>query len=66
MARSKKWCSASEFCSPQPAPKSGRAIIGIADIENKASIRVLEKVGFQFEKVTTYRGHEVAWYAIGR
>jgi RimJ/RimL family protein N-acetyltransferase len=41
-------------------------IIGIADIENKASIRVLEKVGFQFEKFTTYRGHEVAWYAIER
>lgn len=39
-------------------------IIGIADIENKASIRVLEKVGFTFEKFTTYRDHEVAWYVI--
>jgi [ribosomal protein S5]-alanine N-acetyltransferase len=39
-------------------------IIGIADIENKASIRVLEKVGFRFEKLTIYREHEVAWYAI--
>lgn len=41
-------------------------IIGIADIENKASIRVLEKVGFKFEKFTTYRGHEVAWYILER
>lgn len=39
-------------------------IIGIADIENKASIRVLEKVGFQFERCTTYGGHDVAWYAV--
>ena len=39
-------------------------IIGIADIENRASIRVLEKVGFRFEKFTTYRDHEVAWYGI--
>jgi [ribosomal protein S5]-alanine N-acetyltransferase len=37
-------------------------IIGIADTENKVSIRVLEKVGFTFEKFTTYRDHEVAWY----
>jgi RimJ/RimL family protein N-acetyltransferase len=41
-------------------------IIGIADIGKKASIRVLEKVGFSFEKYTTYRGHEVAWYAFER
>jgi ribosomal-protein-alanine N-acetyltransferase len=40
-------------------------IIGIADIGNKASIHVLEKVGFRFEKFTTYRDHEVAWYGIG-
>ena len=37
-------------------------IIGIADIENKASIRVLEKIGFMFKKFTTYRDHAVAWY----
>ena len=41
-------------------------IIGIADIENKASIRVLEKIGFQFEKVTAYRDHQVAWYTFER
>ena len=41
-----------------------RRIIGIADVENKASIRVLEKVGLQFEKFTTYHDHEVAWYGI--
>jgi [ribosomal protein S5]-alanine N-acetyltransferase len=39
-------------------------IIGIADIKNQASIRVLEKVGFTFERFTTYRDHEVAWYVI--
>lgn len=39
-------------------------IIGIADIENKASLRVLEKVGFQFERFATYGGHDVAWFAI--
>lgn len=39
-------------------------VIGIADVENKASIRVLEKVGFTFEKFTTYRGFSVAWYAM--
>ncbi len=37
-------------------------IIGIADVENRASIRVLEKVGFTFEKFTTYRDHAVAWF----
>ena len=37
-------------------------IVGIADIENQASIRVLEKVGFRFDKFTTYQDHEVAWY----
>jgi RimJ/RimL family protein N-acetyltransferase len=39
-------------------------VVGIVDVENKASIRVLEKVGFKFEKFTTFRGHEVAWYII--
>jgi RimJ/RimL family protein N-acetyltransferase len=43
-----------------------KRIVGMADIENKASIRVLEKVGFQFEKFTTFRDHEVVWYAIER
>jgi RimJ/RimL family protein N-acetyltransferase len=41
-------------------------IIGIVDIENQASIRVLVKVGFTFERFTTFRGHEVAWYAARR
>ena len=41
-----------------------RRVIGIADVENKASIRVLEKVGFQFERLTTYMGHDVAWYVM--
>jgi [ribosomal protein S5]-alanine N-acetyltransferase len=43
-----------------------KRIIGIADMDNKASVRVLEKVGFSFEKFTTFRDHEVAWYAIER
>jgi predicted acetyltransferase len=43
-----------------------KRIIGMADIENKASIRVLEKVGFQFERFTTFRDHDVGWYAIER
>jgi hypothetical protein len=41
-----------------------KRIIGIADIDNKASSRVLEKVSFRFEKLTTFRGHEVAWYVL--
>jgi RimJ/RimL family protein N-acetyltransferase len=41
-----------------------KRIIGIADIENIASIRVLENVGFQFEKFTTFRGCGVAWYVL--
>jgi RimJ/RimL family protein N-acetyltransferase len=40
-----------------------RRVIGIAEVENKASIRVLEKAGFTFERFTTYLGNEVAWYA---
>jgi ribosomal-protein-alanine N-acetyltransferase len=39
-----------------------KKIIGIVDRENKASIRVLEKIGLTFEKFTTYRGFDVAWY----
>jgi ribosomal-protein-alanine N-acetyltransferase len=41
-------------------------VIGIADRDNKASIRVLEKLGFRFEKFTIYRGSDVAWYALER
>jgi RimJ/RimL family protein N-acetyltransferase len=39
-------------------------LAAVANIENKASIRVLEKVGFRFEKFGTYEGHEVAWYGM--
>lgn len=39
-------------------------IVGIALVENQASIRVLEKVGFRFEKFTSYQGYEVAWYGL--
>ena len=41
-----------------------KCIVGIVDKENKASIRVLEKVGFTFKKFTTYMDHEVAWYVL--
>jgi RimJ/RimL family protein N-acetyltransferase len=39
-------------------------IIAIAMKENKASIRVMEKVGMQFEKYAPYdpNGEDVAWY----
>ena len=39
-------------------------IIGICDLENTASLRVLEKAGLKFEKQTDYAGQAVAWYAI--
>ncbi len=39
-------------------------IIGIADVANAASIRVLGKLGFRFEKYTTFREHEVAWHIL--
>lgn len=39
-------------------------IAAFADIENKASIRVLEKLGFRFENFTTYWGHDVARYVL--
>jgi RimJ/RimL family protein N-acetyltransferase len=41
-----------------------KRIIGTTDIENKASIRVLEKVGFRFERFTTFRDFDVAWYVL--
>ena len=41
-----------------------KRIVGIVDKENKASVRVLEKLGFEFEEITTFWGHEVAWYVL--
>lgn len=38
-------------------------IIGMVMPENKASIRVLEKVGMRFEKLTTTQGQRVVRYA---
>ena len=40
--------------------------IGIAHVENKASIKVLEKVGFRFETLKTYQSQPVAWYDMER
>lgn len=41
-------------------------VVGIAHIENRASIRVLEKLGFTFQRSTTYQGHPVVWYVLNR
>ena len=43
-------------------------IIGIALPENKASLRVLEKIGLRFEKVAPYdeSNEQVMWYALNR
>jgi [ribosomal protein S5]-alanine N-acetyltransferase len=41
-------------------------IAAFADIENKASVRVLEKLGFRFENFTKYWGHDVARYVVER
>jgi RimJ/RimL family protein N-acetyltransferase len=41
-----------------------KRIIAFADQENQASVRVLEKVGFTFEKFSKYRDLEVAWYVL--
>ncbi|HEV3261218.1 MAG TPA: GNAT family N-acetyltransferase [Gemmataceae bacterium] len=41
-------------------------VVGIAHVENKASIRVLEKVGFTFQSLTMYLGCPVVWYVMER
>ena len=41
-------------------------ILGIVDRDNAASIRVLEKTGFRFEKFAAYRGSDTAWYFLDR
>ncbi len=43
-------------------------IIAIAMKENKASIRVMEKLGFEFEKYAPYdpEAEDVAWYGMNR
>jgi RimJ/RimL family protein N-acetyltransferase len=45
-------------------PLQLKRIIAFADRENQASVRVLEKVGFTFEKDATYQEMEVAWYVL--
>jgi len=39
-----------------------KKIIGIVNVENKASVRVLDKLGFSLQKFTTYHDSPVAWY----
>jgi RimJ/RimL family protein N-acetyltransferase len=41
-------------------------ILGLVDPDNAASIHVLEKCGFRFEKFAPYRGSHTAWYVIDR
>lgn len=41
-------------------------IYGIADINNKASRRALEKTGLQFVEYFTDKGMELAWYRIDK
>ena len=43
-----------------------RRIVAIAQPENLASIRVMEKLGMRFERETTHRGIRVVLYAIER
>jgi RimJ/RimL family protein N-acetyltransferase len=43
-----------------------KRILAFADSDNKASIRVLEKVGFKFDKLARYRDWDVAWYILSR
>jgi len=39
-------------------------IVALALTENKASVRVMEKLGMQYEMVTAHHGYPVAQYAI--
>jgi RimJ/RimL family protein N-acetyltransferase len=39
-------------------------IIGLVAPEHQASARVLEKLGFERERVAPYRGQETVWYAL--
>ncbi len=41
-----------------------KEIIGLADPENAASVRVLEKLGFSFDRIMAYQGSDVARYVI--
>ena len=51
----------------QPWPDEGlKRIVAIAQPENRASIRVMEKLGMRFERETTHRGFTVVLYAINK
>ncbi len=41
-------------------------IISIAEPENQASLRVMEKAGLAFEGETAWRGRRMVWYGIDR
>jgi ribosomal-protein-alanine N-acetyltransferase len=43
-----------------------RRVIAFAEPANRASWRVMEKLGMRFEKTAPYMGTEVVWYAIER
>lgn len=41
-------------------------IVAVAMPENRASRRIMEKLGMHYEKNVLHYGHDVAYYAIGR
>ena len=41
-------------------------IVGISNPENKASIRVLEKIGLKYERNAHYYGVDVVYYGLNR
>jgi RimJ/RimL family protein N-acetyltransferase len=41
-----------------------RRIVAIAQPQNRASIRIMEKLGMRYERATTHRGFRVVLYAI--
>jgi RimJ/RimL family protein N-acetyltransferase len=41
-------------------------VVGVANVENVASRRVLEKLGMRHERTARYQGELEAWYAVSR
>jgi RimJ/RimL family protein N-acetyltransferase len=41
-------------------------VVGLANVENLASRRVLEKLGMRYERTAEYQGELEAWYAVSR
>jgi ribosomal-protein-alanine N-acetyltransferase len=41
-------------------------LVALADPENRASQRVMEKLGFRYERSARFKGGPALWYALGR